>query len=89
MADTAEDRDLVRFNKIVLNACRADAGRRYQSAEELLTAVVSFQFSRYDPRKEKARSRLVKLVSAGGLLIAAAVITLSVWRFIWLLNHEQ
>ncbi len=89
LTDTAEDRDLVQFNKIVLNACRADAGRRYQSAEELLTALVSFQFSSYDPRKEKARSRLVKLVSAGGLLLAAVVIALAVWRFIWLLQHEQ
>jgi eukaryotic-like serine/threonine-protein kinase len=89
LTDTAEDRDLVNFNKIVLNACRADAGRRYQSAEELLTAVVSFQFSRYDPRKEQARRRLLKLVSAGGLLLAAAVITLLVWRLIWLMEHEQ
>jgi serine/threonine protein kinase len=89
LTDTAEDRDLVRFNKIVLNACRADAGRRYQSAEELLTAVVSFQFSRYDPRKEKARRRLLTLISAGGLLIAAIFIALSVWRFIWLLKQER
>jgi serine/threonine protein kinase len=88
LADTAEDRDLVNFNKIVLNACRADTGRRYQSAEELLTALVSFQFSRYDPRKEKARRLSLKLVSAGGLLLAAVVIALSVWRLIWLLKHE-
>jgi serine/threonine protein kinase len=89
LTDTAEDRDLVRFNKIVLKACRADAGRRYQSAEELLTALVSFQFSRYDPRKEKARRRALKLVSAGGLLIGAAVIVLSVWHLIWLLKHGE
>ncbi len=89
LTDTAEDRDLVRFNKIVLEACRAEAKRRYQSAEELLTAVVSFEFSSYDPRKERARRRLLKLVSAGGLLIAAVVITLSVWRLIWLLKHDQ
>src|SRR6266566_1435286 len=78
LTDTAEDRDLVNFNKIVLNACRADAEQRYQSAEELLTAVVSFQFSRYDPRKEEAQRLSHKLVSTGGLLIAALVITLSI-----------
>jgi serine/threonine protein kinase len=89
LTDTAEDRDLVQFNKIVLNACRADSGRRYQSADELLTAVVSFQFSKYDPRKEKARRRSVKLVSVGGLLLGAVVIALSVWHLIWLLKHEQ
>ena len=89
LTDTAEDRDLVNFNKIVLNACRADAGRRYQSAEELLTALVSFQFSRYDPRKEKALSHLLKLVSVGGLLTAAIVLILLVWRLVWLLKQEQ
>jgi eukaryotic-like serine/threonine-protein kinase len=88
LTDTAEGRDLVNFNKIVLNACRADTGRRYRSAEELLTALVSFQFSRYDPRKENARRLLLKLVSAGGLLLFIIIITLSVKRFLWLLNHE-
>jgi hypothetical protein len=79
----------VNFNKIVLNACRAEAGQRYQTAEELLTAVVSFQFSRYDPRKEKALGHLLKLVSVGGLLTAAIVIILLVWRLVWLLKQEQ
>lgn len=89
LMDTAEDRDLVQFNKIVLNACRVDAGRRYQSADELLTALVSFQFSPYDPRKEKARRRAIQLVSVGGLLLAAVVITLSILHLIWLLKHAQ
>jgi serine/threonine protein kinase len=89
LTDTAEDRDVVQFNKIVLKACRADAGRRYQSADELLSALVSFQFSHYDARKEKARRRSIKLVSAGGLLLGAVVIALSVWHLIWLLKHEQ
>ncbi len=89
LTDTAEDRDLVRFNKIVLKACRADAGRRYQSAEELLTAVVSFQFSNYNPRKEKAHRRLLQFVAISGLVIAAVVITLAVKRFLWLLEHGQ
>jgi len=88
LTDTAEDRDLVNFNKIVLNSCRADYGRRYQTAEELLSALVSFQFSRYDPRKERARRLLIILVSAGGLLLFAIIITLFVRRFLWLLRHE-
>lgn len=89
LTDTAEDRDLVQFNKIVLNACRTDAGRRYQTADELLTALVSFQFSQYDPRKETARRLSLKLVSGGGLLLAAVVITLWIWHFIWLLKHGE
>lgn len=87
--DSAEGRDLVQFNKIVLKACRADAGRRYQSADELMTALLSFQFSRYDPRREKARRLSLKLVSAGGLLLGVIVITLSVRHLIWLLKHGQ
>jgi len=89
LTDTAEGRDLVRFNKIVLKACRTEPERRYQTAEELLTALVSFEFSRYDPRAGEARRRLLKFVSAVGLLLAGAVIALSAWRFIWLLIHEQ
>lgn len=89
LTDTVEDRDLVRFNKIVLKASRAVAERRYESAEELLTALLSFQFSNYDPRKEKARHRSLQLVSAGGLLVGAVFIALSVWHLIWLLKHGQ
>ena len=88
LTNTAEDRDLVNFNKIVLNACRADTGRRYRSAEELLTALLSFQFSRYNPRKENVRRLTVKLVSAGGLLLFLIIIALSVKRFLWLIKHE-
>lgn len=89
LTDTAEDRDLVNFNKIVLNACRADSGRRYQSAEELLTALVSFQFSRYDPRKVKALKLSLKLVTVGGILLAAGVVALAIWRLVWLLHHHE
>jgi serine/threonine protein kinase len=88
LADTAEDRDLVNFNKIVLNSCRADTGRRYKTAEELLAALSSFEFSSYDPRLEKARRLTLKLVSIGGLLLFAIIITLSIRRFLWLLKHE-
>jgi eukaryotic-like serine/threonine-protein kinase len=89
LTDATEDRDLVRFNKIVIKASRAIAERRYESADELLTALLSFQYSPYDPRQEKARRRVLKLVSAGGLLLAAVVITLSIWHFIWLLKHGE
>jgi serine/threonine protein kinase len=89
LTDTAEGRDLVRFNKIILRACRAVADRRFRSPEELLSALVSFQFSNYDPRKKKVRNRLLNLVTVGGLVIAAIVITLAVKRFLWLLDHGQ
>lgn len=89
LTDTIEDCDLVRFNKIVLKASRAVAERRYESADELLSALLSFQYSKYDARQEKSRRRMLKLVTAGGLLVAAIVLTLSFRHLLWLLTHGQ
>ncbi len=89
LTDTTEDRDLVRFNKIVIKASRAIAERRYESADELLAALLSFQYSPYDPHQEKVRRRVLQLVSAGGLLLAAVVITLSIRHLVWLLTHGE
>lgn len=58
LGDSAEDRDLIQFNKIVLNASRANPGQRYQSAEDLLTDLLTFQFCKHNPRREKARTAL-------------------------------
>jgi hypothetical protein len=56
LADPAEDRDMLSLNRIVLNACRGDMSRCYQTAEELLTALLSPQFSRYNPGRERFRA---------------------------------
>jgi serine/threonine protein kinase len=87
MEDNAEDRDLIRFNKIVLNACRTDPRRRYRSADEMLTDLLAFQFSHGNPRVEKARQRLIQAISIGGLIVALGVIIGMLWRLIWLLKH--
>jgi serine/threonine protein kinase len=89
LEDNAEDRDLVRFNKIVLNACRVDVRRRYKSADEMMTDLLAFQFSHYDPRIEKARQRLVQIISIGGPIVALCVIIGLLWRLIWLLEHPH
>jgi len=101
LENTAEDRDLIQFNKIVWNACRADVNRRYQSAEELMTALLEFQFSPYNPGKDKKRDRVLRFLSMGALTggwlvligtIAAWVIAItvfigSIWRLIWLIKN--
>ncbi len=87
LGESAEDRDLIQFNKIVLNASRADYSRRYQSAEDLLTDLLSFQFSKHNPRRKKARDRLEKAISIGGLIFGFGVIITLLWRLIWILNH--
>ena len=61
LTDTAEDRNLLRFNKIVLKACRSDAKERYQSAEELQTALVSFEFFNFpDPARRAGPQSLAQ-----------------------------
>jgi len=85
--DQAEDRDLIRFNRIVLQACRADPNRRYQSADELMTALLAFRFSRYDRRIQKAHEWLIRAIIIVGLITGFGVITSLIWRLIWLLTH--
>ena len=87
LADTAEDRDLVSFNRIVLNACRGDTSRRYQTAEELLTALLSFQFSRYNPGRERFNLRIIKIIAIVGAIVGFMVVIAAVWRLLWLLEH--
>ena len=87
LGDSAEDRDLIQFNKIVLNASRANPGQRYQSAEDLLTDLLTFQFSKHNPRREKTWDRLEKVISIGGLIFCFGVIITLLWHLIWILNH--
>ncbi len=87
LADSAESRDLIRFNKIVLDACRSDPARRYQSAEDLMTALLAFQFSKYNPRIQKARNSLSKIIGIGGVIIGFGYVIALLWRLIWVLNH--
>lgn len=87
LGDSAEDRDLIQFNKIVLNASRANPGQRYQSAEDLLTDLLTFQFSKHNPRREKIWDRLEKVIGIGGLIFGFGVIITLLWRLIWILNH--
>ena len=87
LGDSAEDRDLIQFNKIVLNACRSDSGQRYQSAEDLMTALLTFQFSKHNPRRQKGRDRLSEIIGIGGMIFGFGVIIAMVWRLIWILKH--
>ena len=88
LEDNAEGRDLVHFNRIVLNACRADPSRRYKSADELMTVLLSFQFSHYKPRIEDARQRLIRIICTVGPIIGFGVIIAMLWRLISLLEHS-
>lgn len=85
----AEDRDLVHFNKIVLKACRTVPFKRFQSAEQMMTAILSFQFGASEARKEETRRYRARAVGVVGGLVAAGVLVLLLWRMIWLLQHPS
>jgi eukaryotic-like serine/threonine-protein kinase len=87
LQDTADDRDMVQFNKIVLNACRANPRQRYKSADELMIALLSFKFSHHDPDFENDLQRLFRPIMVAAPYIGFAVIVGMLWRFIWLLKH--
>lgn len=84
--DNMEARNFVRFNKIILKACRADPRQRYESAEDLMNALRGFRFSIHNPRLERIYQRVVFGVTILGLIAAACVYVDLIWRFIRLLK---
>ena len=86
LGHSAEDRDLIRFNKIVLRACRTRPVRRFHSAEELLTALLSFQFATSALHQEEARRFWSHVVGYSGLLIGFGFLTFCLLRLIHYLS---
>ena len=83
------DRDLVRFNKIVVKACRSDIRQRYAGADDLRDALNAFQFSDRDPDLERRQRRMTVAIGIIGALIALGVVVGLVRRLFWLLQHGQ
>jgi serine/threonine protein kinase len=89
LGNTAADRDLIELNKIVLKACRSDPKQRYKTAEEMMTALLSFQFVVDDPAREKRFRFWTKVAGIGGAVFAFIVIVGMLARIIWLLRHSK
>jgi serine/threonine protein kinase len=85
---TREDCDLLRLNRIVLKACRANPWARYRSADDLLLALLSFQFGIENPRREILYRRLVKIAGIVGALVIFGVSVAAVWHLVRLLRHS-
>jgi serine/threonine protein kinase len=88
-----EDQDLLRFNKIVIRACRTKPVQRFGSAEQLLSALLSFQFAtselhRNEDRKEAYRfwSRVVGIC---GLLVGLAFVVVCIRHLVSLLTQGR
>lgn len=85
---SSEDRDLVQFNKIVLKACRKVPFKRFKSAEQMMQAILSFQFSVSEAREKEKRRFRASLVGIFGIVVAATVIGLLLWRMFLLLKQH-
>jgi hypothetical protein len=55
----------------------------------MMIALLSFQFSHYDPQVEHNRQRLIRIISVAGPYIGFCVIFGMLWRLIWLLKHTD
>jgi eukaryotic-like serine/threonine-protein kinase len=89
LGQSTEDRDLIRFSKIVLRACRTQPVRRFRSAEELLGALLSFQFTTSELHKEEARRFWSSLVGYSGLLIGFGFLAFCLLRLIHYLSAGE
>jgi serine/threonine protein kinase len=75
-----EDLNLVGFIKIVIKACRTRPVMRFRSADELMTALLSFQFDASHRRQEYVRNRWAKVIGLGGLLIGFTAVAFLLYR---------
>jgi eukaryotic-like serine/threonine-protein kinase len=82
-----EARDVVLLNKIILKACRARPWHRYQTAEEMLSALLAFQFDRKMVWRNENQRLLTRVFGIAGFIIAAAVVIGLLGRIVWLLQH--
>jgi serine/threonine protein kinase len=83
LGNHAEMRDLILLNKIILKACRVRTWQRYQTSEEMMQALLAFQFN-----KESLRNKeLADVLGRAGLILALAIIVCGIWRIIWLIRH--
>jgi serine/threonine protein kinase len=84
----AETRDLILLNRIILKACRVKAWERYQTAEEMMLALLAFQFDKAALRRRESTDLLTKVIAIIGAIATLGVVGGLIWRFIWLLNHK-
>jgi len=89
MADGPEARDLILLNKIIIKACRSRPWYRYQTAEEMLSALLLFQFDREKFHRVERRRLWAHRAGIFGLIVAATIIIGFLARIAWLLQHGK
>lgn len=89
LGTSSEDRNLVQFNNIVIKACRQVPFKRFKSAEQMMSALLSFQFSVSEARKKETSRFWERLVGILGALVVAGGLALLIWRLVWLLKQPS
>jgi hypothetical protein len=84
-----DDLELAQFNQIVLKACRSNPRMRYRSADELMMALLSFQFNQEDLQRGVRGRSLARTIGVIGAVIGAAFVIFLVWRLVWLMQHAE
>jgi eukaryotic-like serine/threonine-protein kinase len=87
--NSAEDEALLLLNAIILKACRAKPWERYQTAEEMMLALLNFQFNRDRLRRKRNEQFLTQIARIAGPILAGGIIIGMLWRIIWLLKHPH
>ena len=85
----SETQDLMLLNKIILKACRLKTWHRYRTAEEMMLALLAFQFSKDTLRRQETTRRFSNVFAVIGAVVAFAVIVGFLWRITWLLKQEH
>jgi hypothetical protein len=85
----AETRDFLLLNRIILKACRAKAWQRYQTAEEMMSTLLAFEFDKTALRNRENLGLLTKVFAVIGTLVALGVIGGAIWRILWFILHRD
>jgi serine/threonine protein kinase len=86
LGKTTEDHNLIQFNKIILRACRANPRDRFKSAEQMMAALLAFQFGVRKSQILRTQQRWANALGVIGALTAAGVVGGLLWRLVHLLN---
>ena len=90
-SDLGTDQDsleLAQFSRLVLKACRTNPRSRYDSADDLMTALLSFQFTNRVYRWESRNHPLGRAIRLFGAISGTGFVIYAVWRVLWLLQHS-
>jgi serine/threonine protein kinase len=88
MGSPAATRDLIRFTRIILKACRANPRLRYRDTGEMVSDLLAFQFRPRGPLEDRNLLKHASWAAILGLLTAAGVIIFLLWRVVSHLLHQ-